>query len=187
MVGGKALLIVAGGTPKIVAIGESYQGIKVVSTAGDTAVLSIAGKPHTLRVGESPVSVGQHPISHMTDKITINMVSGGHFVTSGSIKGAAVQFMVDTGATTIGLGVNDAKRLGLGYTGGKPIRMNTANDQAMGHLVKLNSVRIGSVEVQNVDAVVSPHAMTYMLLGNSFLTRFLMHRDSDVIVLGRRY
>ena len=187
MVGGKALLVIGGGAPKIVATGESYQGVKVVSTTGDTAVLNIAGKQQTLRVGESPVSVGQHQVNHAGDKITISMASGGHFLTQGSINGAAVQFMVDTGAPTVAMGASEAKRMGLDYTAGQPVRMNTANGQAMGYLLKLNSVRIGSVEVNNVDAIVSPQPMSYVLLGNSFLTRFSMRRDSDVMVLERRY
>jgi aspartyl protease family protein len=65
--------------------------------------------------------------------------------------------------------------------------MNTANGQALGYLLTLNSVRIGDVEVQNVEAIVSQQSMPYVLLGNSFLTRFSMRRDSDQMVLERRF
>jgi aspartyl protease family protein len=65
--------------------------------------------------------------------------------------------------------------------------MNTANGQTMGYLLTLNSVRIGDVEVQNVEAIVSQQSMPYVLLGNSFLTRFSMRRDSDQMVLERRF
>jgi aspartyl protease family protein len=67
------------------------------------------------------------------------------------------------------------------------VRMNTANGQALGYLLTLNSVRIGDVEVQNVEAIVSQQSMPYVLLGNSFLTRFSMRRDSDQMVLERRF
>ena len=53
--------------------------------------------------------------------------------------------------------------------------------------MKLASVRIGDVEVYDVDAVVSPQPMPYVLLGNSFLTRFQMKRDNDQMVLERRF
>ena len=53
MLGGKALLIVDGGPPKTVAVGDTFKGVKVVSTKGDEAVLEIEGKRHTVRVGEA--------------------------------------------------------------------------------------------------------------------------------------
>jgi aspartyl protease family protein len=43
------------------------------------------------------------------------------------------------------------------------------------------------VEVHNVDALVTPQPMPYILLGNSFLTRFQMKRDNDQMVLERRF
>src|SRR5690349_478741 len=58
MLGSKALLVVDGGTPKSVAAGETHQGVKVVSTSGDQAVIEQSGKRHTLRVGDAPVSTG---------------------------------------------------------------------------------------------------------------------------------
>jgi aspartyl protease family protein len=53
--------------------------------------------------------------------------------------------------------------------------------------VKLSSVRVGEVEVYDVDASVLPLAMPTVLLGNSFLTRFQMTRQNDQMVLERRY
>ena len=58
MMGGKALLVVDGGAPKTVAAGETHQGVKLISTSGDQAVVEQSGKRQTLRVGESPVSLG---------------------------------------------------------------------------------------------------------------------------------
>jgi aspartyl protease family protein len=53
--------------------------------------------------------------------------------------------------------------------------------------VKLGSVRIGDVEIYDVDASVLHAGMPYVLLGNSFLGRFQMRRDNDQMVLERRY
>jgi hypothetical protein len=58
---------------------------------------------------------------------------------------------------------------------------------AQGFQVKLDSVRVGEVEVLNVDAVVMPQAMPLMLLGNSFLNRFQMLRDNDQLTLTKKY
>ena len=188
MVGSKALLIVDGSAPKIVASGEDFKGVKVISTQGDSAVLMVGGKRLNVRVGDSPASVGEQSGSKSSgSKIVLNAGDGGHFLAAGSINGKSVQFMVDTGATTVAMGSAEAKRMGIDYAAGRPVRMNTANGQTVGYLLTLNSVRIGDVEVQNVDAIVSQQAMPYVLLGNSFLTRFSMRRDSDQMVLERRF
>ncbi len=188
MVGNKALLIVDGSAPKIVAAGESFKDVKVISTQGDSAVLMVGGKRINVRVGDAPASVGEQAGSKSSgSKIVLTAGDGGHFLAQGSINGKAVQFMVDTGATTVAMGAAEAKRMGIDYAAGKPVRMSTANGQALGYLLTLNTVRIGDVEVQNVEAIVSQQAMPYVLLGNSFLTRFSMRRDADQMVLERRF
>jgi len=54
------------------------------------------------------------------------------------------------------------------------------------HTLMLSSVRVGEVEVGNVAAVVLPAEMPMVLLGNSFLNRFSMRRDSDVMRLQKK-
>ena len=194
MLGNKALLVVGGSAPKSVAAGETHQGVKVISASGEQAVIEINGQRSTLRVGDAPVSVGgagggggsgrADPAS--AGKIVLPMGSGGHFFAQGSVNRKPIQFMVDTGATTIALGLSDAQRLGIDFEKGRPVSMSTANGQARGWLVTLSSVRIGEVEIYDVEAIVGPN-MPYALLGNSFLSRFSMFRGSDTMVLERRY
>jgi aspartyl protease family protein len=184
--------VVNGAPPKSVAAGDSHLNVKVISTAGDQAVLELNGKRHTLRVGDAPVSVGagaggQAAASGQGKRIVLTAGSGGHFMTAGQINGRAVQFMVDTGATSVAMSVADAERAGISYKDGQPVRMSTANGITQGYRVKLNSVRVGDVEVYDVDAVVSPQPMPFMLLGNSFLTRFQMLRENEQMILVRRY
>jgi len=57
----------------------------------------------------------------------------------------------------------------------------------MGWQTSLASVRVGDVEVFNVPAVVAAREMPFILLGNSFLTRFQMNRNNDEMVLTRRF
>ncbi len=187
MLGSNALLIVNGGAPKAVAAGSVYQGVKVVSTSGDQAVVEIAGQRHTLRVGEAPASVGSGRASPGGSRIVLTAGSGGHFMTQGAINGQAANFMVDTGATMVSMSAADADRLGLNYKAGQPGYSSTANGVAPVWRIKLTSVRVGDVEVFNVDALVTPQPMPFMLLGNSFLSRFQMKRENDQMVLERRY
>jgi aspartyl protease family protein len=192
MMGSKALLIVDGAPPKMVAPGESHKGVKVLSTMGDQAVVEIGGKRHTLRVGDAPASIGAGGLAARggaggSGKIVLPVDRGGHFIAQGSINGHAVQFMVDTGATAVGMGASDAQRVGLDYKKGRLVSMGTANGTVPAYLLKLASVRIGEVEVYDVDAIVSAASMPYVLLGNSFLNRFQMRRDSEQMVLEKRY
>lgn len=187
MMGSKALLIVDGSAPRSVAPGESHKGVKVVSTAGDQAVIEIGGRRHTLRIGDAPASVGGSGNAGSGNRVVLTAGSGGHFMSGGSINGRAVQFMVDTGATSVALSVSDAERIGLNYRGGAPVRVSTANGVSQGWRMKLNSVRLGDVEVYEVDAVVTPQSMPFVLLGNSFLTRFQMKRENEQMTLERRY
>ncbi len=188
MLGNKALLVVNGAPPKSVAAGESHMNVKVISASGDQAVLELNGTRHTLRVGDAPVSVGAGGGGGgKGNRIVLNAGSGGHFMTAGQINGRAVQFMVDTGATSVAMSAADAERTGIKYKDGQPVRMSTANGVTQGYRVKLASVRVGDVEVYDVDAVVSPQPMPFMLLGNSFLTRFQMLRENEQMILVRRY
>jgi aspartyl protease family protein len=188
MLGSKALLIVDGSPPKGVVVGETHKGVKVLATQGDQATVEIDGKRHTLRVGDAPASVGQGAGSGPRgNKIILTASSGGHFLTQGAINGRAVYFMVDTGATSIAMGASDAERLGIDYRKGRLGRGSTANGVVTVYHVKLASVRIGDVEVFDVDASVLPGSMGHILLGNSFLTRFQMTRHNDQLVLERRF
>ena len=121
----------------------------------------------------------------MSSSFTSN--NGTINVTSGSINGRATQFMVDTGATSVAMSADEARRLGINFEQGEPGQGSTANGLIPIWRVSLKSLRIQDVEVQGVDAVVVPSGMPHVLLGNSFLTRFQMKRDNDVLTLTRRY
>jgi aspartyl protease family protein len=187
MLGGKALVIVDGAAPKTVAPGETFRGVKVVSTQGDQAVIEIGGARHSLRVGDAPASVGGGGGGSGGSKVVLSAGSGGHFFTQGQINGRAVQLVVDTGATAVSLSTADAQRIGINYQSGQPVQMSTANGVIPAWRVKLASVRIGDVVVYDLDAVVSSGAMPYVLLGNSFLSRFQMTRTNEQMVLEKRF
>jgi aspartyl protease family protein len=186
MLGRQALLIVDGAAPKGVAPGDSWHGVKVLATSGDEAVVEIGGRRQTLRVGEAPASVGSRGAAG-GGRIVLTAGTGGHFTTQGSINGQSARMMVDTGATFIAMSADEAQRLGVDYRRGQQGTMNTANGVAPAWKVKLHSVRVGDVEIYDVDAVVTPQPMPQILLGNSFLNRFQMQRDNEQMVLERRY
>jgi len=185
-IGSRAILIVNGAPPKAVAVGETFQGVKLVSLQAEQAVVELEGKRVNLRM-DTPVSIGGGGGSGGGNRIVLPADSRGHFLTQGSINGRAVTFMLDTGATNVALSAADAQRIGLDYTKGQPVQIGTANGMTQGYRLRLQSVRVGDVEVYDIDAVVSQQPMPFVLLGNSFINRFSMRRDSDQMVLEKRY
>ena len=183
ILGGKALLVVDGSAPRSVAPGGSHMGVRVVSVGRDGVVLEVAGAQRAIQLGESPVNIGG---SAAGQRIVLKADARGHFINSGFINGRVMQYMVDTGATTVAIGRPDAQRMGLKFEQGQPVMMNTANGTAQGWRMRLESVRVGDVELRSVDAIVTAEAMPYVLLGNSFLREFHMNRSGDEMVLQRR-
>lgn len=187
LMGTRALLVVDGKPPRSLAPGDQHQGVKLLSTGNGEAVIEIAGKRHTLRLGEAPVSVGTQQDEGKGARIVLTASSGGHFVTGGQINGKQVRLLVDTGASMVALSVAVATELGLDYQRGTRVRLGTANGTISAWNVRLDSVRVADVTVFGVDAVVLPESMPYVLLGNSYLGRFQMTRDNDQLLLSRRY
>ncbi len=182
--GAKALVVIDGKTV-VLAVGQSEQGVKLLRWEQDTAVVEQGGTPLRLQAG-APARTVAGAGSSGGDEIVIPVGPGGHFVASGAINGRTTRFVVDTGATTIAMSREEAERLGLDLNQGTAVPISTAGGMVTGRALMLRSVRMGDVEVHNVQAVVTPAAMPYVLLGNSFLGRFQMRRDSDVMRLTRR-
>ncbi|AVO42287.1 retropepsin-like aspartic protease family protein [Simplicispira suum] len=182
VLGSKALMVVGGGAPRAVAPGESYGGVKLISVSSEGAVVEASGQRHTLRLG-TPVSVGA---SGKGRRVVLTPDSQGHFMREGQINGKGTTFMIDTGASVVAIGQVDAERMGLDFRKGQQVGVRTANGTAQGWRVKLNSVRLGDIELYGVDAVVTPQAMPFVLLGNSFLSDLHMTRNAQQMVLEKR-
>ena len=185
-IGSRAILVIDGGAPRTLAVGERVQNVRLLSLQDGTAVVEAGNQRVTLRM-DTPVSVGKPVTNNGNTRIVLPAGSGGHFMTQGAINGRTVTFMLDTGATSVAISASDAERIGLVYKNGTPVQIGTANGIVSGYRVRLDSVRVGDVDVAGVDAVVSPQSMPYVLLGNSFINRFSMRRDSDQMVLEKRY
>jgi aspartyl protease family protein len=182
--GAKALVVIDGRTV-VLAVGQSEQGVKLLRWDQEVAVVERAGAQFRLVAG-APARTVAGAAASGGDEIVIPVGPGGHFVANGAINGRVTRFVVDTGATSIAMSRDEAERLGLDLSQGTPVPISTAGGNVMGRALVLRSVRLGDVEVHNVQAVVTPAPMPFVLLGNSFLGRFQMRRDSDVMRLTRR-
>jgi aspartyl protease family protein len=183
--GDKALLVIDGQL-RTVALGGTVQGVKLAGLATEEARIEVNGKPVVLRHGAPVNLAGLGGSRGGGTEIVLSAGPGGHFWADGSINGKSAHFLVDTGATTVAMSTLDAERMGLDYRNGQRMVMSTANGDVPAWRIVLTSVRIGDVEVYTVPATVTPAAMDVVLLGNSFLGRFQMHRDNDTLRLEKR-
>lgn len=182
---GKAVLVVDGGAPRTVSVGaRTAEGVRLVAVLEESAVVEVGGKQQTLRIGERAVSA---PGSATASSVTLQADGKGHFLTEGSINGAGVTFLVDTGASMVSMGASDAARAGIDYRKGVAIPTLTANGPVQVWRVKLDSVRVGDVTLRNVDGAVHSANLPVVLLGMSFLNRMEMSRTGEQMTLRQRY
>lgn len=196
VVSNKALLSFSGGRPTTLSQGETVQGVRLLSLAGDQAVVEINGKRRSLRVGQNVVgeavpdarSASESGGSGASvDSMTLMADGAGHFFATGAINGVAVRFLVDTGATFISIGRSDAQRIGINVLGGQRAMSQTANGVIEVTKVKLDTVQLGTLILRNVDAVVHNKDLPITLLGMSFLNRMEMQRLGSNMTLKKRF
>lgn len=182
---GKAVVVINGGDPRTLSVGAKVNDVRLISVDNESATLDFDGKRHRL-------TIGQHAISRSGgdqggQSVTLSADAGGHFSTVGTVNGATVRFLVDTGASMVALGAADARRANIDYRKGEPGMAMTANGPAQIWKVKLNTVRVGDVVLNEVDAMVHTHDLPVALLGMSFLNRMEMKRDGETMTLRKRY
>ncbi|MDA1116744.1 MAG: TIGR02281 family clan AA aspartic protease [Proteobacteria bacterium] len=179
-----AVLVIDGGAPKTLRIGQQAAGVTLVSVQRDRAVIEIEGNRRTLERG-------QHYISTAADdprqSVTLAADTRGHFITEGAINGGPVRFVIDTGVTVIALPASDAVRLGLDYRKGQVAVTKTAAGLVQVYRIRLDSVRVGAIELTAVEGIVIEQGLDIALLGMSFLNRVEMRNEGQVMTLTRRY
>ncbi|HSU76636.1 MAG TPA: TIGR02281 family clan AA aspartic protease [Burkholderiales bacterium] len=180
-----AVLAIGGGEPKTVKVGQTWSGITVVAVTREHATVEIEGKRRELTLGQHYRAGGQ--LAATRESVTLAADPRGHFFADAAVNGIPMRFVIDTGATAVALSAADASRLGIDWHNGARRTMQTANGATTGYLVKLDKVRVGSIELHDVDGVVLEQGMGVGLLGMTFLNRVDMRRDGDTMTLIRRF
>src|SRR5439155_24768209 len=181
----KAVVQIEGGPLRTVSVGQKTRdNIILLSVQRDGATFDIQGRRVALPLGHART----HTSPTTADSVMVPADSRGHFVADGQVNGMPIRFAVDTGATFITLSAREASRLGLDYRNGQKAVMETANGDVLAYRVKLETVRVGDVVVNNVDAVVTEgNGLPVALLGMSFLNRVDIKREGAIMTLTKRY
>jgi aspartyl protease family protein len=180
-------IVVIDGTRRLLRSGDtSPEGVTLVSATSIEAVLEIDGEQKRYGLGGQ---IGGSYARSEQPKVRIWPTPNHMYLVTGSINGFPVDFIVDTGATLVSLSGKEAKRLGIDYrVVGTPGRSSTASGIEEIYLVKLNKVRVGDIELRDIQGAVHdgdfPPAV---LLGMSFLGRLTMRQDGQVLELEKKY
>lgn len=189
-------IVEVNGVPRTLKKGKtSPEGLTLIAADARKAEVEYRGKRMTLTMGSSGSmglnTTSEHVASTEATKKVLNLIRqpDGMFTVRGTINNTSVKFLVDTGATTIAMNHLTAERIGIPYRAiGRPINVETASGIARAYSLVLANVRIGDLELSNVEAAVIEGAQpSQVLLGNSFLGKFKVEQDGNKMVIGQRH
>lgn len=164
-------------------VGEpNASGIQLISVSRAGAEIAYQGQVRHYPMGRD-YSGGYR--ARTQAQAVISLSSRGQYLTAGSINGRPVEFLLDTGATSMAMSSYQAKSLGIDYKWtGQPSIVVTAQGRAKAWRVILKKVKVGDIEQNQVDAVVIDGQFpVHVLLGMSFLSQVKMTENQGVITL----
>ena len=184
---GKAVVAINGSTPQAISAGQTKSGVKLISADSESATFLVEGKQQTLKMGQAASVAGASGPAN-NSPVSLYADQAGHFFGNLSINGASLKYVVDTGATTVALNSGDAKFAKIDYEKGERIIMSTANGEVSAYLVKLNTLKIGTIILNNVEATVNEGGSpSVVLLGMTALNHLDMKRDNSIMTLSKKY
>jgi len=165
--------------------GDKSQGVKLISSTTKTAVLEVNGEKKNYQLGTT-ISTNFKPREFITERVVFD--DHGMFRSYGSINGQSVNFLIDTGATTVAMSAKEARKLGIQYRiDGIPTTARTASGIAEAWSVQLKSVRLGKLLEHNVRGlVIDGDYPGQVLLGMTFLNRMKVEKEGNIMKITRK-
>jgi len=182
---GKAIVNIDGKRRTLKKGKPSPEGVTLVSADSQAAIIAFDGQQQEFKLGRH---VGTSFKNKTNAEAKIMPVQGMYY-TTGFINGQAVKFLVDTGATWIAMNSIQARNLGINFRlTGKRAMASTASGVVQIYRIKLAKVRVGEIELSNVEAgVLEGNSPAEVLLGNSFLNQVEMQRQGQVMLLKQKF
>ena len=186
---GKKALLLVDGERLMLSVGQATQsGVRVLRINTDAVEITIDGEHRQLRLGDAHSVTGRFK-ERKSVEVTIFSDKRGMYNTVGSINGLPVNFLVDTGATTIAMNKQHAKRLAIDFlVTGNPTFVGTASGVTKAYRVTLDKVSVGRITLRNIVAVVMDgNYPVQVLLGMSFLKKLKMTNEGAALHLIKPY
>lgn len=161
-------------------------GVKLIEASSKYAVLEVNGERSKYNLGNR-VRASYEKVEKK--KVQIYRDGNNMFRTVGSINGYTVDFLVDTGASSVALNSALAKRLGLQYKlKGEQTVVSTASGKALAYSISLDQVKVGEIMLRNIDAVIiEGNDPSTPLLGMSYLGRLKLNNEDQFLELEEKY
>lgn len=168
-------------------VGDEAAGdVKLLAANSEKALFEIKGHRVALTLSDNSSISTDFPEASSAHQAQL-ISNGGLYAITGAINGQLANFVMDTGATYVTLSPQQARNLHLDYHTGRRMMMDTANGKATAHIFTIKRIRIGGIELHNVDAaVMSNLSSSKILLGMSFLNRVDMKHGNGFMVLKQR-
>ncbi|MBI3561944.1 MAG: retroviral-like aspartic protease family protein [Gammaproteobacteria bacterium] len=169
----------------VLRVGTSRNGLRLIEASSERAVFEYQGHKISHSLSDSPVLNFSGGGTSGEVRIVAN---NGSYQLSGSINGVGQEFILDTGATYVTLTAHQAQALGINYLHqGKHLQLRTANGVADAYLVTVDSVRVGDIQINQVQAAVLPNFNSdKILLGASFLNNVSLVSEGQVMLLQKK-
>jgi clan AA aspartic protease (TIGR02281 family) len=149
--------------------GSGWHDSASQSTQAPSSETLNINEPEDTEQDHKLVPLGQSVM--MTNSLTLRVASNGHVYLTATVNNAPIHFVVDTGASWVSLTRQDAIRAGVAANLNYTVPMITANGLAKAARITLGGVRVGQLEVDQVEAMVLPEDTGISLLGQNFLKR----------------
>lgn len=180
-----AAMLKISGTSKMLKAGQSFGNVKLIEANSKVAVIELNGKRRELKVSQR--ITGNYEQAKARE-VSIPRNSAMQYIVQATINGRAMRVLVDTGANVVAMNSAHATALGVDYAAGIPSQVVTASGTVGAWVVKLDSIDVGGIRVDNVQAsVVGGTHPTTILLGMTYLQHVQMQEKNGILMLSRDY
>lgn len=184
----RALIMINGSGPHTLRAGQTKNGVKLISANSSSATLVVEGKRQVLGMGQAASIGGGVGSGDVNAPVSLYADKSGHYFGNMTINGASLKYVVDTGATTVSMSSNDAKNARISYKNGEKVRMSTANGVVPAYQVTVNTMKIGTIILNNVKTtVIEGSSPPFVLLGMSAQNRLNIKRENSIMTLSKKY
>lgn len=182
------VMIEIDGKRQTLRVGESSrEGVKLVSADSSVAVFEYEGETLERRLDRRTRAPAARISQYET--VLVYRDNRGMFRTVGSINRMPVGFLIDTGATSVAMNSAQARRLGIDYRAqGNSTYVTTASQVVQAFQLTLDRVKLGNIELRNVESVVIDGPQPgEVLLGMSFLSRLDISNEGNRMLIRKKY
>jgi aspartyl protease family protein len=178
-----AAMLKISGTSKMLKVGQSFGAVKLIEANSQVAIIELNGKRRELKVSQR--ITGNYERAK-TRQVSIPRDSAMQYIVQATINGRGMRVLVDTGANVVAMNSAHATALGIDFSAGIPSQVVTASGTAGAWVVKLDSIDVGGIRVDNVQAsVVGGTHPTTILLGMTYLQHVQMQEKNGILMLSR--